>query len=561
MVDSVTNELVRPDGMPPLQWEWWREWWAQDYSWNSERFRPYRELISNVYNSSGNLAPLESHLRTNGHLIESPEGILFHICWLPPYWRDGTPTEFYQNPQSVRNKAEDAFVNYFRTHEGEYAGLTSTLGLMSAAASTSFPLSRGERCFLGGPFIRTSLARHYPVELRHCLIAFGQEDQESHQLVGWNVRLYRSTFSTQSSTSPANAFKYVRFVREINLSDCDIEEDIWFYNCTFEGVVYLGEGESSNFSRKFDGRLYFVNCTFQKIVNANQESHYGALHFHRCIFNDNFGASKLRVHQYVPNILSFSGSIFNKEVLIGSENLVEVAPAFANSNLNAGIDFGPFESVLDEKFFMKLRLDVLAHLGLASIHDAKSEGKLANVIDQEDIELRRMISGMRVIRLASQSGGDKLSESHLHAIELAAYERLSTTNSVSKFFASAYRMLSDYGCSLSKPVIWWFGTLLMAGFLYAFLNEWAQQHSFSGRLDLGEIWEGVLYSFSRVIPVGPWQELVFADSILSTGKGTQTTASSWQKVAVVIIASLQSLFSAILLFLFGLAARRKFQVG
>jgi hypothetical protein len=172
-----------------------------------------------------------------------------------------------------------------------------------------------------------------------------------------------------------------------------------------------------------------------------------------------------------------------------------------------------------------------------------------------------MISGVRVIRLASQSGGDKLSEAHLHALELAAYQRLSTTKCVPKFFATIYSALSDYGCSLWKPLAWFSGLLVASTFAYAILNESAQQTPFSGYIDWDELLQSFLYSFSRVVPIGPWQDLVFPDSILSAGKGASTEPSSPQKVVVVLLATAQSFFSAILLFLFGLAARRKFQVG
>lgn len=561
MVDTEMQELVKPEGMPPLQWEWWKEWWAQDYSWNSERFKPYREVIFNSYNASGSLVPLETTLKSQGQLIESPDGLLFHICWLPPYWRDGIESEFYLDPRSVRNHATKAFVTYFREYSGTYAGLTSTFALMQTNISHGIPLSRAEKSFLGGPFLRIKVGGNHVVQLHNCLFSFDKQEDNNSIAVDWNVMLYRSTFSTKSKTSSALDFSRINFLSGLNLSDCNIEEHTWFKNCTFASTFFLGESPSSKFDRIFDGSLAFVECIFEKPVNANQGKKYSAISFHKCTFNDKFGANGLRVYRNFSDTLSFSESIFNKKVFISSYNLIEVAPAFAGTTLNEGIDFGPFEAVLDQKFFDKLRKDVLSFMGLKSVRDAKYNSKLAELKSQEDIELRRMISGVRVIRLASQSSGDKLSESQLHALELAAYQRLSTTQAASKFVAMLYGLSSDYGCSLLKPFVWLLVLMFVSSIGYSALNESAQLTPFSGQLNWPEVLQGLVYSVSRVIPIGPWQDLVFADSILSTGKGASSNPSSPEKIAVVFLATAQSFFSAILLFLFGLAARRKFQVG
>ncbi len=585
MVDAEIQELMKPEDMPPLQWEWWKEWWEQDYSWNSERFKPYREVILNSYNASGSLVPLESTLKPEGQLIESPDGLLFHICWLPPYWRDGTESEFYLDPRSVRNHATKAFVTYFREYSGTYAGLTSTFALMQTCISHGIPLSRADKSFLGGPFLRMKVGGNHGVQLQNCLFSFDKQEDSNSIAVDWNVILYRSTFSTPRSSAPALNFSYINFLSPFNLSDCHLEESTRFLNCCFTSNFFLGETKDSNFQRIFDGSILFVDCIFNGQVNANQTEQYKGINFNNCTFRNRFSASTLQVHRGISSVLSFSRSVFEDKVIISSNNLIEVVPAFADTTLQKGIDFDPFEAVLDEKFFKRLRANILAEMASWPAFSAEKNINLSDLQVHEDAELSRMISGIRVVRLASQSRGDKLSEAHLHALELAAYQRLSTTNGASRTFARLYGLLSDYGCSLSKPIAWGGLLFLVSAFLYALLNEMSQSTSYLQQLDwlqvfndlsyldlsivleslkhfdFCEIGQAFLYSLSRIIPVGPWQDLVFADSILSTGKGASISPSSWQKVAVVIVATLQSLFSAIFIFLFGLAVRRKFQVG
>lgn len=561
MVDTEMQELVKPEGMPPLQWEWWKEWWAQDYSWNSERFEPYKTRIIERLQSGIPGSISEGDLIAQGQLVPGPQGELFHICWLPPYWKDGTKTDYYSNPYSVRERAKDVFRSCLKDFTGKFAGLTSTFTLMAMSSPEGILLSHLEQCFVGGSFIRSDVGSRFAIQMRSCLFAFGGEEGEIRPFVRWNVWLYKSTFSTQETSGPWLNFTNVDFTHGLNLSDCNIENFVNFNTCNFDSTFFLGENPSGNVKPVFEGALQFSDCVFSGQINANKTNRYTKINFLRCDFKGKFGAKNLRVHRTSSGILSFAESTFEKKVTISAENLIEVAPAFEDSTLKKGIDFGPFEAVLDRKFFKMLREEVQTRLDFLDEGNLTSKERQYATRVEIDIELRRLIAGVRVIRLASQSGGDKLSEAQLHAMELAAYRRLSTTGLMNKLFACMYSGFSDYGCSLSKPVIWWFGALFLAGFLYALLNECAQLSAFQGPLDFGEIWEGMLYSLSRVIPVGPWQDLVFADSILSTTKGASTAPSSGQKIAVVVLASLQSLFSAILLFLFGLAARRKFQVG
>jgi hypothetical protein len=362
MVDAEIQELVKPDDMPPLQWEWWKEWWAQDYSWNSEQFKPYREVIANSYNASGILGSLESTLKSQGHLIESPEGTLFHICWLPPYWRDGTASEFYLHPISVRNKATNAFVTYFREYNGNYAGLTSTLALMLTSVSHGVPLSRVEKGFFGGPFVRIKIGASTAVELRFCLLAFGEEKEENCDAVNWNIFIYRTLFSTPSLSVSGLNFKYITFQSTFSLTDCDIEGNLSFQYCSFLKPMFMCDEHSRYFKRTINGSLVFSDCNFSMHVNANIKSKYQLLRFSRCKFDDVFYVDRIRVTRSTTSNLSFRDSIFEKKVVISAENLIEVAPAFADATLRKGVDFGPFEAALDRKFFKKLRGDVLSCL-------------------------------------------------------------------------------------------------------------------------------------------------------------------------------------------------------
>jgi hypothetical protein len=569
MVDAEIQELVKPDDMPPLQWEWWKEWWERDYSWNSDRFKPYKAIISEMYMANIGGGDLEVYLKAEGQLVSGPGGELFHICWLPPYWRNGAQTEFYSDDLRLGRECGRSLQRNFRGVTN-FEGLTAAMALVSVWHAGPFNGTYLEKCFFGGRLLFSSFGGTVPIGLNSCLIVIDSTTLPTGTKRGWSVNFEKTLFSVEPAKISKCRFDQISFSEALDLSGATIEGDVDFQSCNFSSeVVTVYGGNTLAKTRSADDltpeqneeSLSFIACEFFGPLKIASSKGNRGLYFLGCEFKELVDASEFRVGRHRVLSCSFADSTFKRKVLICDENLIDLAPAFTDATLTKGIDFGVFESVINNKFFEALKDDLRS---LSNASSKRANAAIANpneISSAFDKELLRLISGVRVIRLASQSSGDKLSESQLHALELAAYQRLSTTRAASEFFASAYGWLSDYGCSLLKPFVWLLVLMVVSSIGYATLNESAQKAPFTGQLSWPEVLQGLLYSFSRVIPIGPWQDLVFADSILSTGKGASAAPSSPQKVAVVLLATAQSFFSTILLFLFGLAARRKFQVG
>jgi hypothetical protein len=112
-----------------------------------------------------------------------------------------------------------------------------------------------------------------------------------------------------------------------------------------------------------------------------------------------------------------------------------------------------------------------------------------------------------------------------------------------------------------RPLAYWAALLVLSALIYSGLNEISQPNPFSGTFSLNEVLQGFVYSLSRMIPIGPWQEVNFSDSILFKNNALKVEQVPFEKFVVVTFAAIQSLISTILIFLFGLAVRRRFQIG
>ncbi|GBD40937.1 hypothetical protein HRbin39_00309 [bacterium HR39] len=124
-----------------------------------------------------------------------------------------------------------------------------------------------------------------------------------------------------------------------------------------------------------------------------------------------------------------------------------------------------------------------------------------------------------------------------------------------------YGLLSDYGLSLWRPWAWWGGTLAICFALF-----WAFHVLF---LPLGHpIF--ACHSDSELTGFSPWSALllslrqgsVFGNlaSLPGTGWITECLYGKHLPGIVMVLAGLQTAFSALLLFLFGLAVRNHFRV-
>ena len=153
----------------------------------------------------------------------------------------------------------------------------------------------------------------------------------------------------------------------------------------------------------------------------------------------------------------------------------------------------------------------------------------------------------RALKRLAEQGKDHVSERRFFKEEVLARRRITDKWCHAPFwFGIFYQLLSNFGLSLSRPLIAWFIVLL--GFAYAYGGDEPWQTAFLLSLHKGL---PALSSFSGGLP-GLYARLY---GVASCDPFQPTVPDS-----VVVLGIIQTLFSVVLIFLFLLAVRNHFRI-
>ena len=165
-----------------------------------------------------------------------------------------------------------------------------------------------------------------------------------------------------------------------------------------------------------------------------------------------------------------------------------------------------------------------------------------------ETSLKELEAGCRVLKQEMAKQSDKHREQLLYRFELIAKREQVDTPAFEKAVSRIYENISDYGGSLVLPKVWlliliWFSAL---GFMLLI-----------GPQSKGDnLLLGFETSFGRIVPLSPFGELtkILADQI----NGQQGPLHAF---AFMTLATVETAVGGILIFLFALAVRRRFQIN
>ena len=135
-----------------------------------------------------------------------------------------------------------------------------------------------------------------------------------------------------------------------------------------------------------------------------------------------------------------------------------------------------------------------------------------------------------------------------------------------------YGGTSDYGNSVVRPVAWIFLFMLVFGLLYAVQGS-SSLLGWNWKVpNFAELGQGFSYSAGRVFGFGPWGSEPEACTMMGQMLNVQPEAGVtcpdghngwgyWTAFGIKAQATLQTLMAIILVFLSGLAVRRRFQIN
>lgn len=165
---------------------------------------------------------------------------------------------------------------------------------------------------------------------------------------------------------------------------------------------------------------------------------------------------------------------------------------------------------------------------------------------QQEVRLRELERGCRVLKQAMERSSDRSREQMLYRFELRARRKQRNLPFGEKSFSAIYATVSDYGASIWLPVVWLI--VVSACFALTYAQVSPERHL--------AVVEGAQFSAARVFPFGPFEHI--SERWLQR---YEIYNGKWGGLCLRLLASLQTAFAILMVFLSGLALRRRFQIS
>jgi hypothetical protein len=218
----------------------------------------------------------------------------------------------------------------------------------------------------------------------------------------------------------------------IHFRNCVVNSELVFENCTFTGIVDFD-------GSKFQFPLRFTNCTFQQYVLFRGASLADRTRFESCRFRtgasfaagystagagDEHEVNELRHVRF--RSCEFNGYVtFNNRTFVRSPDFSHstfgAPPHFQNATVHRGAMFDGAEFLVPSSF--------------------------------EEEELARAAMGFRCLQRVADEMGDRARHHEFVAKELQVRRRLDTTQDFEKAIITIYQIVSDFGRSILRPIV------------------------------------------------------------------------------------------------------------
>ncbi|WP_084419588.1 pentapeptide repeat-containing protein [Henriciella litoralis] len=406
-------------------------------------------------------------------------------------------------------------------------------------------------------------------------------------------------------------FTDATFAKDTSFSEATFLREVWFEEAAFIGDTSFEDAQ-------FVGPAYFNG----KSASVITDSAIGTVTTDASTgnFDINFPSQPSWVSKRSFTNVSFASTLFLEEVFFDNrdfhsqtsfENSVFLRPvAFHDSKLHRGISFrssylrGAMNRELEPDKKLSKALTNSWHQGLRRLHAAEQKAavgkgndkdepfpkfeswkqKFLKVRQEKNVEFEAKADSerseyygeledcYRTLKQIMEERRDRSQEARFFKLELKARRKRRDEHVLmwERIFSDVYGAISDFGTSIIRPVIWIAGSVLTFAILY-----WCMGNAYSLPPTASSWGEALSYSFGRVLPFGPWagaepctlpgrlMELTPPHDAPSCAlqNGVDYTLRPGTPIIFQLIASAQSLFALILVFLSGLAVRRKFQIN
>ena len=299
-------------------------------------------------------------------------------------------------------------------------------------------------------------------------------------------------------------------------------------------------------------------------ITLSKSSCMGRLLFQRAVFKGHTDFSEFKFPAGVASYQNaFARATFGRSVNFTGVSELPIS-AFADVIFEGAVYLEHRYPKAEKKHFQQmlkeikqaLRTDELAVNDDSYVYEVDAE-RLNRMSEARYSALER---GCQTFKKIFEERSDKNGAMRFFSFELEARSLRSSEKLASRPFVKLYRLLSDCGSSLWRPLAFLSGLTFSSTLLiYAILND-GIRFKVGGQADLLGLSRCLGAAFKNIVkPFDVWRR--------NWGSGEDSWLVQWlvgeplDSGIFLFVSSLQSILSLVLLFLFGLAVRRRFQLS
>jgi hypothetical protein len=381
-------------------------------------------------------------------------------------------------------------------------------------------------------------------------------------------------------------FNRVIFAGSTEFNFSIFRKETFFSSTEFQGPVHLVktefERESLFVGTKFLFGAYFVYTSFGKLTTFDKAEFFQELSFKGGVFSKGANFRGIKTWSNDPHLCSRAFfDVQTSGTMSFDAGLLPTLGAFSGLKLEKGalLSFddpgtkATLASFSEQLSRIKEKLKNSPQLG-------KNEA-----LEEANRLLDDLAGGCRVLKNYFESQGDRERAQRFFRLELEARMKSDEVGRLERLIFWAYKVLSDYGASIGRPLKW-----LARSVVFFWLSYWCiaatclnpglshikpNQESYSiqnvsevmnhvltlnfSAIDIRPMLGAANFSFHRAFPFGAW-DVKAEDKDNNMRKLLLGDGEGLAHFTVRVLATIQSIFSIAMIFLSGLAIRRRFKM-
>jgi hypothetical protein len=605
-----------------LEREWWDRWWEADYSWDGLAKRRLvgdritldtsinrgllgGETLQDYWRREPGTGRIRNdhEMESVGELVRAPGRAYFHIAHVPIMWQNDTPAKqdwdsnhlsyLYRTigqrlSSTFKSHNDPEHTDATRDGRAQFSGVVLWYlrpHVMIRDAGTQCPI----RLVCRQAWIAHLTAA--PEKLKDRSISvFSEKADFSHSFFASGVDFFTSvmedeTYFHGAFFGGASSFNGANFSRNITFRGAKFLGRAYFDGATFKGMTDFSGAEffdeTSFQETKFGGSVTFDSASFAKESRFTSTYFGRATSFRSVIFKQDAKFQNINEWGAAPSRWSRAFFAAKASGLISFEgSSMPPLSAFDGLHLESGASL-----VLDDPGYKKMTEAFSTELAEIGTKSATESSENDSVGKPNSALYSNLASGCRFLKKYFDSIGDKDLFQRFARFELEARMKGDEIGWLEKRVFAGYRRFSDFGASIVRPLAWLVCSVPIFAMLYwiigaVWLNPISLQTKpnselypiqtisevserfFKGNfseIDTRPMLGALSFSAHRTFPFGAWdvkaedKDNNMRKLLLGDGEGVAN-------FTVRVLATVQSIFSLAMIFLSGLAIRRRFKM-